>query len=1017
MPVVSRILAWVGVDRALRPPKALAICLALACSSGIAAASDTATPAQPYLSFSPAAVGIYSTTTQQLTASFSVTGTDVPTATIHYGYDYTAGAVTCTPSAGGQSCTVPVTFAPTLPGARKDALFLMDSTTLLATVYLGGVGLSPQALIQPGVITQLVSGSTYSLRPRTVSENGTVYLDIQSSAGSSNVYSLTPAGAMNNVPVTVNTSSAIAIDGAGTLYIISGDFNSQLTTWNTVTQTQGSLVVSPPSPFPCPNPDYLNAVTTDALANLFILENECQQVIELKSDGTYVTTAFDPPMDGTPNWMAVDSAGDVFFSSEDQVNELFASGSQSSLDIAGTGGGTTALDLDAAGSLYTIPIFAGDFLAELPAPNYQSVLAMLDPSVLPQIFTLGSDGTLYVGYLDRTSFNFNLDKVDRSQGSIDFGQQAGGIASAAQTAELYNGGNEPLIISSVAVIGSSLGFAIQPASSNNCSNGLVIEPGTLCQIAAILTPTQAGELTGSIVFTTNSLNNPNSTTTIALSGFVPGPNAALLPNPLVFGGLTVGTTSSPAVITLSNTGNQILTGIVASLDGTNPSEFAMTAGANACGSSLAAGSTCFFYVTFTPQAAIGYTAKLSLADNAFGSPQAAGLTGTGSSPAVILQIGEAIHTGDEVATTRSASLSIAEVIHTNDALLEAQSAVLNIAEAINTTDAPTPTPSVASLGIAEVIQTNDAPLEAQSAELNIVETIGTTDTPAPTASTASLQIAEVVDTADAVTEQALITTTQTVLSSSVNPSVAGQSVTFTALVSSTPPGAKRPAGTMQFSVNGTAAGTPVLLNAAGQALYSTSALPDGDSAVDAVYSGNGNFSSSAAAALTQSVVDFAFTASSTPSATILPGQSAAFSFAVSPQGTFGEDITFSVSGLPPGATASFSPPSLTPSAAPATVTLTIQTAETSAAVRSAWPATNTTLLLGMLLPLLSIRRTRRTLRSQTLFLVVLLSLGIATGLSSCGVGHLTQPPKTYPISVTATSGALHRSTTVNLTVR
>jgi hypothetical protein len=43
----------------------------------MAAPLDTATPSQPYLAFNPAAVGIAPASAQQLTASFSVTGSDM----------------------------------------------------------------------------------------------------------------------------------------------------------------------------------------------------------------------------------------------------------------------------------------------------------------------------------------------------------------------------------------------------------------------------------------------------------------------------------------------------------------------------------------------------------------------------------------------------------------------------------------------------------------------------------------------------------------------------------------------------------------------------------------------------------------------------------------------------------------------------------------------------------------------------------------------------------------------------
>ncbi len=85
--------------------------------------------------------------------------------------------------------------------------------------------------------------------------------------------------------------------------------------------------------------------------------------------------------------------------------------------------------------------------------------------------------------------------------------------------------------------------------------------------------------------------------------------------------------------TLSNTGNGPLNNIVPSITGANPSDFALSTGANACGATLAAGSSCSIYVTFTPASATSFSATLSVADSATGSPQTATLTGTGTNPA------------------------------------------------------------------------------------------------------------------------------------------------------------------------------------------------------------------------------------------------------------------------------------------------------------------------------------------------------------------------------------------------
>ena len=78
----------------------------------------------------------------------------------------------------------------------------------------------------------------------------------------------------------------------------------------------------------------------------------------------------------------------------------------------------------------------------------------------------------------------------------------------------------------------------------------------------------------------------------------------------------------------------------------------------------------------------------------------------------------------------------------------------------------------------------------------------------------------------------------TTVSSSVNPSDFGQSVTFTATVSS---GAGTPTGTVQFKDNGTNLGAPLALNASGVAQFTTSSLAAGTHTITAEYSGDANF--------------------------------------------------------------------------------------------------------------------------------------------------------------------------------
>ncbi len=76
-----------------------------------------------------------------------------------------------------------------------------------------------------------------------------------------------------------------------------------------------------------------------------------------------------------------------------------------------------------------------------------------------------------------------------------------------------------------------------------------------------------------------------------------------------------------------------------------------------------------------------------------------------------------------------------------------------------------------------------------------------------------------------------------VVTSSADPSVKGQPVTFTATATST---AGTPAGDVTFTVGGTPHG-PITLNAQGVATYTATDLTVGSATVSAAYAGNGNF--------------------------------------------------------------------------------------------------------------------------------------------------------------------------------
>lgn len=102
------------------------------------------------------------------------------------------------------------------------------------------------------------------------------------------------------------------------------------------------------------------------------------------------------------------------------------------------------------------------------------------------------------------------------------------------------------------------------------------------------------------------------------------------------------------------------------------------------------------------------------------------------------------------------------------------------------------------------------------------------------------------------TQRVAANATTTTLASSGISAAAGQTVTFTATVA-TAGGALRPGGSVAFFNGPTRIGTGAV-DAGGKAIVATALLAIGTHPITAVYSGDANFSGSASAALTQTIV-------------------------------------------------------------------------------------------------------------------------------------------------------------------
>ncbi len=195
--------------------------------------------------------------------------------------------------------------------------------------------------------------------------------------------------------------------------------------------------------------------------------------------------------------------------------------------------------------------------------------------------------------------------------SLSFGNEVVGTTSPARTVTLKNTGTGTLEISSITPSGD---FAI---SANTC--GATLAGKKSCKVSITFTPMALGKLTGTLTFTDNAVNSPQ---TVPLAGTGVKP-ATLAPASAVYAQQNVGTTSAAKTFTLTNNQPVDLTGIAISTTG----NFAVSA--TTCEASLIAKATCTISVTFSPTVTGTQTGQLIVQDSASNNPQTSNLTGTG----------------------------------------------------------------------------------------------------------------------------------------------------------------------------------------------------------------------------------------------------------------------------------------------------------------------------------------------------------------------------------------------------
>ena len=170
----------------------------------------------------------------------------------------------------------------------------------------------------------------------------------------------------------------------------------------------------------------------------------------------------------------------------------------------------------------------------------------------------------------------------------------------------------------------------------------------------------------------------------------------------------------------------------------------------------------------------------------------------------------------------------------------------------------------------------------------------------------------------------------------------------------------------------------------------------------------------ASATYTLNLVPPSFTIAINPASLIIPSgsQQGAVSLTVTPQNGFIAAVTFACSGLPTGASCSFTPATVTPTTAgAATTALSISVPASSAAVRY----NSRPLLPGTTLALALCFFGWRKRRGVQILLVLAIGVFGFSLLSGCSTSPKLSSMST--VTVTATSGSLQQTATLSLTIQ
>ena len=598
---------------------------------------------------------------------------------------------------------------------------------------------------------------------------------------------------------------------------------------------------------------------------------------------------------------------------------------------------------------------------------------------------------------------------------LAFGSVAVGTVSSAMQLTVTNPGTASL---TGLVLGSTSPFSV---GSGSCGPSLAA--GGQCTVPVFFSPVVSGTQTGVITAISSSLGVPQISVGVTGTGVLP-PSLNMSPASLTFTGTGIGVTSSAQTVAISNPGGSDLAGLKLAVTGV------FTIASSTCTTSLAAGAGCSASITFTPSGIGGRTGQLTATSTTSGVvPKSTKLIGTGLAPAVLGITPGQLTFGSTLIGSTSATQSVT-VANTG------QSSISDLSFGVSTGFGIDRSSTTCGTALAAGSSCQIGVLFAPAASGPIVGAV--------TASSAAGGVAAKAVLNGTGAAAAGITTTPTALVQFGTTGVGqpGQPVTVTVTNTGTSSSvvglvakvdsAGTTAGFGLSNNNCGTASAPGTLQGGATCTVTVSFVPTQAGAAAGSLQFTSTNGGSTQLALAGIGFDFNLAIVGNGTGTVVQGQSADYTLAVTPLGNTSGTFTFACGQLPANVLCTFNPTQLASLKATGNVQLDLATtsASTSNSIRTgrgsalflAWGVI--VLPLGLSLRCSKCKGRRHLWRARCLLLFAML-LVLIGGTSSCaGSGGNTSqlqsgggtPTGSYPITVTATAAGMSHSIQVMLVV-